>query len=147
MNLSLRGNYGFQIDLIKEGLHRSKKILLTVSGKSMEPTIKSGESLEVSRFFHPVRLGEIYLYENQEGRLCVHRLIRKIKSESNLKCVFKGDALTLADQPIESSNVLGKVIRVGKKRSSISFPGFMRFHSFFHRLRPWLNLFLRKYIL
>jgi signal peptidase len=76
-------------------------------GRSMEPTIFHGETITAEPV-EPSRVGrgDIILYRQGKG-VIAHRVLRAHHS-----FITRGDALVVLDDPVKSSEVLGKVICV-----------------------------------
>ncbi|MEM2282905.1 MAG: signal peptidase I [Candidatus Hadarchaeales archaeon] len=57
-----------------------------------------------------IKIGDVIVYEDQAGRLIVHRVWDKRGAGENLTFVTKGDANPGTDPPIRAERVMGKVV-------------------------------------
>lgn len=93
-------------------MKNNKTAQISVSGISMEPILKSGDSITIKREDN-YDVGDILVFIYKE-ELLVHRLIKK---DSKYYC--KGDnAFRLED--ITKEQILGKIILVMKKYRSMA---------------------------
>lgn len=83
--------------------------LAVVSSWSMEPVLHVGDVV-VSVRMGEYRPGDIALYQNDEGKIIVHRIINETTAG---RCVLKGDANAYPDRytPL-CDELLGKVVVV-----------------------------------
>lgn len=92
-----------------------------VATGSMADTIQIGDAVIV-KITNDVKENDIIVYK-EENNFITHRLIEK---DEDGKLVTKGDANNSEDKPIESSQVLGKVIyiipKLGTLRKAILSP-------------------------
>ncbi len=97
---------------------------LRVSGSSMLPWVRPGDLLQILHT-DPKRTcpGEIILF-TRDGRLFVHRVIRKDQRPDWPLVVTKGDALPHADAPLSGPEFLGRVISIdrGGRRIDLQAP-------------------------
>lgn len=99
------------VSLIKETLNSGSPFILTVTGCSMRPTLKSqGDKVElVSTDIRPVKKGEIVFFQRENGDCILHRVIKK-----------KGDLLTINGdaqawtETVDISRVIGVVSRFNR---------------------------------
>lgn len=112
MNLSKAG-----LELFRKHLDISGTFEMTGKGTSMFPLITEGERC-VFKSVNGQTLtpGIIYLYADDQGRFVVHRLIYEKQSGLYLK----GDANLGMDPVIESSQIIGELIKVKKQSKWIS---------------------------
>ncbi len=95
---------------LRQGLH----VRVPVTGSSMAPSIRSGDIVVVA----PVTAGlpapgEVALYATGR-RIIAHRLV----AFDACRFILKGDAVPVADLPVEIERLLGKVIRVERAQES-----------------------------
>lgn len=92
-----------------------------VATGSMADTIQIGDAV-IIKITNDVKENDIIVYK-EENNFITHRLIEK---DEDGKLVTKGDANNSEDKPIESSQVLGKVIyiipKLGTLRKAILSP-------------------------
>lgn len=99
-------------DILEQGLD----LRLKVTGRSMGPFIRSGETV-VLRKTPPgsLRCGDIIYYMDAAGSAVLHRIIaREIKPNGRTIFTTKGDALLQHDAPIAEDQVLAKAAYVEK---------------------------------
>lgn len=108
--------------LIRATLTEATPISFDAPGRSMEPFIRSGDKIFVSRVTKPaIRRGDVLVYVHpQDGKVIAHRVIRI--DGNHFLC--KGDNVHLHDDGwIDFQDVLGRVRRVERngKRSRLGF--------------------------
>lgn len=96
--------------LLADGL----EIRLKVTGASMRPFMKGGETVRVRRVpSQNLHIGDLVLYEDSSGSLVLHRIIgRRPVTPGTLHFETKGDGLRAPDDPVEDRQIMGKVIAV-----------------------------------
>ncbi|HEX6087631.1 MAG TPA: S24/S26 family peptidase [Thermoanaerobaculia bacterium] len=100
-------------ELIVDLLSRGHAVEFQVHGDSMYPVIRENDTLHVEPLRSCAR-GDVVLVLAERG-LTAHRVI----SKRGTTLILRGDNAPAADDPIEESQVLGKVtfvLRGGKKR-------------------------------
>ena len=104
-------------------LQRGRRVVVTVSSGSMEPTLRPGDRVTVERVEPAgLRWGDIVLYESPLAGLVVHRLIWTVPPLARPRSIYtKGDALPYLDRPCPADGVLGRVIEIqaGRRRRKI----------------------------
>lgn len=110
------------VPLIKETLSSDSPFVLTVTGYSMRPTLKStGDKVElVSTESRPVKKGEIVFFERENGDCVLHRVIR-IQGNT---LTINGDAQAWTEM-VDVSRVIGVVSRFNRNGKWIDCDGFM----------------------
>jgi signal peptidase I len=106
--------------LIADVLRRFGSVRLRVSGNSMLPAIRPGDTLSV----HVCALadvvpGDIVLFTGRH-RLFVHRVTRTHVRCSRPYIVTKGDALAADDPPVRTSDLLGRVTEVRRDPATLA---------------------------
>lgn len=117
------------VPLIKETLSNDSPFVLTVTGYSMQPTLKStGDKVElVSTEKRPVKKGEIVFFERENGDCVLHRVI-KIQGDT---LTINGDAQAWTET-VDVSRVIGVVSRFNRNGKWIECDSPMyRFYSKF----------------
>ncbi|MFC0216446.1 hypothetical protein ACFFK0_29035 [Paenibacillus chartarius] len=98
-----------------ELLHRKGWIELPAQGTSMFPLICEGD---ICRFAAcgpgELERGDVVLYSSASGRLVAHRLLRV--ESGRLLLVCKGDTNLGCDEPVAPEQLLGKLVRINKRR-------------------------------
>jgi signal peptidase I len=98
-----------KMDFFSSLLRDGYDLRLRVTGKSMNPFLKTGSYVTLSKVpVEKLRLGDIIFFRCADDTFKLHRLIGI--GEKHL--VAKGDALNLPDSEIDRNHYLGKVIRV-----------------------------------
>ena len=93
-------------------------------GFSMYPTIRDGEAVTVEPIHaHEVRRGDILLYRTMRG-VIAHRVV-SIAEDANAGRVFtlRGDSLAACDAPVNTEQVLGRVVSVERKGRTLNLGG------------------------
>jgi len=77
----------------------------------MHPTICHGDVITVEPVPTPkLKRGDIILYRSQSGFIA-HRIVKiKKRNGEGLTYILKGDASATCDEPVETQQVLGKVV-------------------------------------
>lgn len=84
--------------------------LAAITSGSMWPVLKTGDLVIMKGASGvDVEVGQIVVFKNPNG-FTIHRLIRK---DGN-KFITRGDANNVDDKPIESSDIVGRVVYVGE---------------------------------
>lgn len=91
------------IALIRNVLNKKKKLTLSLTGRSMEPTLFEGNTITVVPADR-IDVGEIILYEF-DNNIILHRVVDVYKNW----IVTKGDSHEFCDDVIHRSQVLGKM--------------------------------------
>jgi len=97
---------------------------LPVGGSSMFPALRPGDLLDVRRDA-TIQPGDLVVFE-RHGRLVTHRVI----ASNGTLVVTQGDRLRYPDEPVLSTDVLGRVERVIRRGRPA------RTHK--HRMLSWL---------
>jgi signal peptidase I len=99
--------------LFEEILNDHFLLRVKVTGRSMRPFLKGGETLVIRKVkSSSLKKGDLILFKNAYDVLVIHRIVRKRMDSADLCCFeTKGDALMSFDQPVSGKDVLGKVCR------------------------------------
>jgi signal peptidase I len=113
---------------VAERIRANGSVCFRVFGGSMFPWIRPGDILFARRCeIEQARAGEVILFE-RDGRLFVHRVLRRtITNSGGISCrplITKGDALEGVDAPVSSAELLGRVIRLHRRRRHIDLESF-----------------------
>ncbi|MBI3669993.1 MAG: S24/S26 family peptidase [Acidobacteria bacterium] len=114
-----------RVEQVAEAMRARGAARLRVFGTSMLPWIRPGDLLHILRTdLDRICLGEIILF-TRDGRLFVHRVIRKDQRPGWPLLVTKGDALPHADAPLSDLEFLGCVISIDRsdRRIDLQAPG------------------------
>jgi signal peptidase I len=108
------------IELSTELLRQGQRVRFKAPGRSMNPTIKEGETIIIQPAApSAVRKGDIILYSFENGFIA-HRVVRILKRKGDASCfIMRGDASDSSDCPVSAQQVLGKVISVEREGRSI----------------------------
>jgi len=108
-----------KINFFREDLKQGKNVCLKVTGNSMLPFIKSGETLVIAPAdFAKVRVGEVVL-SCVNGRPFCHRVFHKTSGY----LLTKADAFIGFDPRVKKEDFLGKVIAKEKKGRRLGMDG------------------------
>ena len=103
--------------LAEEVLCLAGELRLRVTGTSMLPSVWPGDILHIRRQDTIESLpGDIVLVRRQ-GRLCAHRVVKKISKEGQPYWITRGDSLPDDDPPVSGQELLGRVTCILRGRS------------------------------
>jgi len=101
--------------LLNDILHSGAALRIKVTGTSMAPFIRGGETVTLVRSAQ-YRTGDLVFFNNHQSRLTLHRIICSRRNHSgNRLFQTKGDAVGYFDNPLPVDQILGKVIEIEKK--------------------------------
>jgi len=130
-------------ETIAELLSRGYRVRFKAEGKSMQPTIRDGESITVQPMEpSDVKRGDIILYRSG-GAVIAHRVEEIAWNGSRIAFfILRGDASSSPDQPVRPERVLGRVVSVERENQHIALGGKearIRYtlRSHFRRLMSW----------
>jgi signal peptidase I len=99
--------------LILEQLGNGKAIELRVSGKSMHPLIKHGDSIRIVKCAPGLLgIGDIITF-NKKGIYFTHR------KGNRIGLITKGDNEINPDPPVSPDHILGKVVAIGRANRTL----------------------------
>ena len=112
MDQAIPTRLNLQCELAVETLNSSGELRLRAMGSSMIPSLWPGDVLIIQQLLMgAAEVGEIVLFQ-REGRFYIHRLERRICGRDGERWVTRGDAVAACDLPVESAEVLGRVVSV-----------------------------------
>jgi len=103
--------------LFEDVLKRGADLRVSVTGRSMAPFIKSGDTVTIRKIpVDRLAIGDLVFYKNRLGCPVLHRLIGIKKAEDGGK-VFrtKGDALWAGDEPFFEESIIGNVVSIERR--------------------------------
>ncbi len=101
------------LELSQKLLDRGGLLRFQAHGRSMHPFIKNGDIVLVEPCNgNSVGIGDIIFYRRPDGSSAAHRLVKITGTKDGLILIAKGDALKYADTPVNSRQVLGRVITI-----------------------------------
>lgn len=80
-----------------------------ISGLSMAPLLKPGDSLLIRHGVGKIRIGDVIVFKASE-KLLVHRVVSRRKTREGEVLLAKGDRSRVFDEPIVPGQVIGKVL-------------------------------------
>lgn len=98
-------------DMIRQYLKSGSSVMVCGTGKSMEPTISSGDTLEIAAP-DVLSVGDIVLIQMQPDVFVAHRIIRIEQTGAGAFITTKGDNLSQPDYPVPQDYVIGKIIAI-----------------------------------
>ena len=111
--------------LAQEVVHNFGEVRLSVFGTSMVPSVLPGDQVLIQRATpEEILPGEIAVFL-RSGRLFVHRVVdRRVmaaapKAEETLCLITRGDRQRNCDPPVQSSELLGRVVTIERDRREI----------------------------
>lgn len=111
--------------LASDLLGRGLPVRFTVSGTSMRPFLDEGDVVTLAPVrTDELRIGDIALVRRSSDSLTLHRLVGKMKGSQSL-LIFQGDAVNQSDEPVTSTQVIGRVIEIQKAHKRISLQGWL----------------------
>ena len=117
------------LKLSKDILEKGFSLRFQVRGASMYPFIKSGDTVEIEpKNISKINYADIILYSNYEGKIVIHRVVKKIKKNNETILATRGDFLPLSLREfVPSEKVLGKVVVIRKANRMFRIDrGFLR---------------------
>jgi signal peptidase I len=122
---------------VTEALHARGIVHLRVISGSMSPWIRPGDVLTIRRAWTgELSPGAVVLYARQ-GRLIVHRVLRRCGSDDFPSLVTKGDALPNSDLVVSGTEVLGRATYIVRGRCLINLE--TRRQIIWSRLLAWVS--------
>jgi hypothetical protein len=107
-----------KIGLGAEVLRSVGELRLRVTGTSMIPAIWPGDVLLIRRDgAAEAGLGVVILF-GREGRLCAHRVVRRMEGADGPLWIARGDRLTHDDPPVSVDELLGRVEGVPRQTAA-----------------------------
>jgi ribosomal protein S18 acetylase RimI-like enzyme len=92
-------------------------IRFRAKGFSMRPFIQDGDLITVSPLRNsPIRIGDVVLYKTADGRIIVHRVIRKTRIDGKAAFFIKGDAAFDKPEEVDAKRILGRVVAIERNR-------------------------------
>jgi len=93
-------------------------------GVSMSPLVRDGDILLVQPVdARALRVSDVVLCKSDEGRVLVHRVIRKKLGEEGSRFTVQGDALCRSDGVIPGEQIYGRVATIERHGAHISMNG------------------------
>ncbi len=105
-----RTNSTVILDLSRECFKRGSSVRFRVTGRSMKPFLRGGESVTVNQTpAASLKLGDLILYRSREGPPVIHRIVARHMHKNSLAFLTKGDGLKGMDAPVASDQIMGRV--------------------------------------
>ncbi len=93
----------------------SKKVQFVIKGRSMYPTLRTGDLVDVDPTEkETLETGDIVVFQKERELIC-HRLVEIHEKVSPHPLLTQGDATTHPDPPLSQQEILGKVISIERK--------------------------------
>jgi len=110
--------------LLGQGLN----VRFRVTGSSMKPFFRGGEIVTVCPVdVNLVKVGDIILVKTDSGALYLHRYIKMVSHEGEIKYVSRGDAHITSDGLFFPRNIMGKVVAIqrltGRRGGNVDLTG------------------------
>ncbi len=101
-------------------------MLAVVEGRSMEPTLQTGDLVIILRDRGSISVGDVIVYYKNSDSLVIHRVVRIYVSKDGIKYyVTKGDNNIHADPPIPESRVAGKALEINDAVIKVPLIGYI----------------------
>ena len=105
--------HSIKCEMAAEVLQTSGLLRLQVTGWSMLPTVRPGDTLIVERVDRSVLIQGDIILVSRDRRLFAHRLLSKDVETAGF--LTRGDAMTSADPPVGDNQVLGRISFILRK--------------------------------
>jgi len=110
--------------LSAELLRAGTAVRFEAHGGSMRPLIRDGDVLTV----HPadpgsIRLGDLVLVTDEHDRLLVHRIIRRMPGQDEIRFTVQGDQVSRPDGVIPAARVFGRVTTIERAGATMAANG------------------------
>lgn len=101
--------------------------LAVVEGKSMEPTLQTGDLVLVIEVPpEDIHVGDIIVYEKPDGTFIIHRVIKVKRVDDQFYYVTQGDNNPIPDGPgVPYKDVIGKVVSVNDAPIKVPVIGYL----------------------
>jgi signal peptidase I len=99
---------------------RGEKHTCSISGNSMAPLIKHGDTMVVEHGSRDLHSGDVVIFKTQD-KILAHRLIQVKKRSEGKVFICKGDNCRTFDQPFDADHILGKVVEVKSKNGHLYY--------------------------
>jgi signal peptidase len=116
-----------------------KDTQLKISGMSMLPFIKNGDSVVIRHRKEGIRIGSIVAFRNNQ-KIIVHRVIKMEKENGKTTFLTKGDFNLKPDNAFNEDNLIGRVTTINRGSRQIKLDSY--FWSSVGRLISSCSLFL-----
>lgn len=109
--------------VLRERLASRGVFALRAYGSSMRPHLRPGDWLLLRRE-SPLRVlsGDVVAFLRQ-GRIYIHRVVRKQSGRCGPVLITRGDALTQCDSPVTAAELLGRVLAIVRGGRTINLEG------------------------
>ncbi len=98
------------VNIAQELLAGGRILRFQARGFSMRPSILDQDFLEIHSISqNEVSMGDILLYLSIDGRILVHRVVKKLRTERGAAWILQGDALLYPDGVVETRQIIGRV--------------------------------------
>jgi signal peptidase I len=108
-------------ELSRELLESGTSVRFCARGASMSPLIRDGDAVLVqppgARNF---RIGDVVILRPDEGRLLVHRVVRRQGTEADAFFTTQGDQAPRPDGAFRAEQLFGRVVAIDRGGSQIS---------------------------
>lgn len=95
-------------------LSANTNIKVPVTGDSMSPLLRTGDTVRVEPVTASnLSVGDILVYRS-EGNMVAHRLVRILRKNGRCMFLTKGDTFSHVDCPLSASDIIGRVYSVEK---------------------------------
>lgn len=116
------------------------------AGTSMYPVILEGD---IGRFVpfetQDLKQGDIVLFQDRTGKLITHRFLHA--DPLTKQYIFKGDTNARFDEPISEEQIIGKLISIRRKNTTLHLQRYsMRIWGYLVVRFPILSALLRSYL-
>jgi len=104
--------------IIEDLLVSGYDVRISTRGLSMCPFIKTGDKITISPEKN-ITIGDIIVFKRNNGMVC-HRVIKVCEKGRGKYYQTRGDGLFIPDEPLLSSQILGKVLKIEREEMSFT---------------------------
>jgi signal peptidase I len=124
--------------LILRQLRDGKGVALRVSGNSMYPLIRQGDSIRLEKCTAgTLAIGDIITFK-KDGNYFTHRLVWTTKRANGIRLITKGDNEINTDSPVSPNHIVGKAVAIKRANRTLHLES--PFWRFVNRLFGFLFL-------
>lgn len=104
--------YPIKTRLMLDALSAGDEQIAVTNGRSMEPTIRHGDTLVLTALEHQPNQGDIVVYPDDAGNLVAHRYLAP---HAPGMALIRGDRLHARRELVPTHALMGKVIAIQRK--------------------------------
>lgn len=110
------------IDLVRGVVHEGGSLWVQVTGISMNPVVREGDSVLLAAMARPPRRGDV-LFLDARGRPLLHRVVRVSPNE----IVTRGDSARTDDAPVSPASCVAHALAARRGSVTVALTPTLRF--------------------